>query len=622
MNPRNDKRKVFLCILISLTLIIGSVSFVSAGTSGKIHYPDTSSVAEVNAGLSEKDIIEDLTSKPLKSAEYDGYIVKLNDGALGKIDASAMKRTAEKVIGDDIAVVNRLEDALKFADARDIEIIEPNYKLSALAFPQTDPADPYYAANYQWGIKYVNAKAAWQANYRGAGVHLAIIDTGIVSGHEDLGSDKIFSELDWVNGDYDASDDNMHGSVVGGIIAADTNNYALGSNDGVGMAGITDKVDLMIHKVLDYNGRGETSAVLSALYEILQDDNRVDVINLSLGSEGYSTTENDLIQQIIAKGTIVVAATGNNGLDTDGTANMMNYPAGLANVIGVGSIGQSGIVSGFSTKNSSVDVVAPGELMVGLRYETTDGYLVHYADDDEEYPLNGTSFAAPVVAAAAVIAKQRDKNIDAGAFLTALKRTSRAAGPPGYDTSYGNGILDIEKLINYLKTGALTATFDANGGSVGAKSKTVWAGGKYGTLPTPKRSKYGFEGWYTKKTGGVKITPLSVVGNSSVRLYAHWQGGTTLSDLKANAGKLSPAFSYKKRSYKLALTSKQSSVKITPVKAYKSAKMQIKTGSAKYKTKSSVTVKLKKGKQATVYVRLTGKGIKTTTYKITVKRKK
>jgi uncharacterized repeat protein (TIGR02543 family) len=607
--------------LLSFILVAGGTLFAYGDGGDRFAYPHLDSGAGVYSGLTDEAIIEDLTRPPVNGAEYDGYIVKMADGASTDAELRRMKKFADDTIGDEIAVVDRPEEALKFADAEDIEVIEPNYKLTSFDFPQTDPVDPYYIdpRNHQWGIRYVNAASAWKAGYRGNGVNIAIMDTGIVSGHEDLYSDKILYQYDWVSGDTNAEDDNMHGSMVGGIIAADINNYVPGTANGVGMAGITDQSHLFIHKVLDSRGDGSVSDILYAYNEILESGERIDVINLSLGHEGYLKLEDEIIQKVIDKGIIVVAATGNNGADTDGTANAINYPAGYANVIGVGSVGMNGSVSDFSTKNKSVDVMAPGEFMVGLRYGTRNGYLVNTW---ERGGLHGTSFAAPVVAAAAVIAKQRDKSIDSGAFLTSLARSSRDAGPSGYDTSYGNGILDIDRLVNYLNTGVIRVTFNANGGQVGTGNKNVWPGGKYGSLPTPTRAKYGFLGWYTNKTGGTKVTSLSTVGSSPLTLYAHWQGGTTLGDLTVGKAKLSPAFSYKKTSYKLTLSKSQASVKITPVKVYKGAKMQIKVGSDKYKTKNSVTVKLNKGKKTTVYVKLSKKGIKTRIYKINIKRKK
>jgi uncharacterized repeat protein (TIGR02543 family) len=626
-------RNIFICTLLSLALVLGG-DFVVYGDAPVIARPGADTPA--SAGLPGLSDLSDLvrvravTNAPVQGAEYDGYIVKVAPGALSK-DLRAMKKYANTVIGDELAIVDRPEDALRFADAGEIEAIEPNYKLTAFAFPETDPADPLYTApnEYQWGVKYVKAQAAWRAGYRGEGVNIAIMDSGLVRDHVDLADDKVLSRQDWVNGSPGADDDNMHGSVVGGIIAADIDNIQPGTtNSGIGMAGIVDKSSLFIHKVLDRAGAGSMGDILYAYYDILESGDRIDVVNLSLGhvKSPEDKIEDEVIQKLIRKGVIVVAATGNNGDKTDGTKNEMNYPAGYENVIGVGSVGKSGLASGFSTKNKSVDVTAPGELMVGLEYGTKDGYYANYFTyNGSLYSLDGTSFAAPVVAAAAAIAKQRDRNIDAGAFLTALKRTSRDGGLPGYDTVYGYGVLDIENLVNYLNTASVTLTFDANGGRAVTESRTVWPGGKYGGLPTPTRGKYGFGGWYTAKKGGVKITDLSTVAASAtggLTLYAHWQDGTTLGDLTAGAGKLKPAFSYKKTNYTLTLPTSRASVKITPAKSYAGAKLQIKVGDGKYGTKKSVTVKLKKGKSKTVYIKLSKKGLKTRTYKIKVKRNK
>lgn len=68
-----------------------------------------------------------------------------------------------------------------------------------------------------------------------------------------------------------------------------------------------------------------------------------------------------------------------------------------------------------------------------------------------------------------------------------------------------------------------TATFNANGGSVSPSSKSVTSGSSYGTLPTPIRSGYTFDGWYTSTDGGSKVTSSSTFnGSSNITLYAHW----------------------------------------------------------------------------------------------------
>lgn len=69
-----------------------------------------------------------------------------------------------------------------------------------------------------------------------------------------------------------------------------------------------------------------------------------------------------------------------------------------------------------------------------------------------------------------------------------------------------------------------SVTFNANGGTVSTSTKTVTAGSTYGTLPTPTRSGYTFAGWYTKSSGGSKVTASTVVTlKSSHTLYAHWK---------------------------------------------------------------------------------------------------
>ena len=82
-------------------------------------------------------------------------------------------------------------------------------------------------------------------------------------------------------------------------------------------------------------------------------------------------------------------------------------------------------------------------------------------------------------------------------------------------------------------------TFNPNGGRVSTKSKNVTIGKTYGTLPTPTRTGYDFDGWYTKETGDTKVTETTTVGaNPPVTLYAHWTAKKYLVTLNANGGKI------------------------------------------------------------------------------------
>lgn len=82
-------------------------------------------------------------------------------------------------------------------------------------------------------------------------------------------------------------------------------------------------------------------------------------------------------------------------------------------------------------------------------------------------------------------------------------------------------------------------TFDPNGGRVSPTSTAVTIGKKYGPLPTPNRYGYEFDGWYTKETGGTKVTETTTVGeNLPATLYAHWTAKKYLVTLNANGGKI------------------------------------------------------------------------------------
>lgn len=87
--------------------------------------------------------------------------------------------------------------------------------------------------------------------------------------------------------------------------------------------------------------------------------------------------------------------------------------------------------------------------------------------------------------------------------------------------------ITVDEFNKYLK-GVFTVSFNANEGIVNESSKTVVYGSSYGSLPTPTRDYYTFDGWYTAKTGGNKITESSVFNSAeNVTLYAHWTKNPT-----------------------------------------------------------------------------------------------
>ena len=142
-----------------------------------------------------------------------------------------------------------------------------------------------------------------------------------------------------------------------------------------------------------------------------------------------------------------------------------------------------------------------------------------------------------------------------------------------------------------------TVTFNANSGSVKTKSKSVTYASTYGTLPSPTRSKYEFKGWYTKKSGGTKITKDSKVSlTKNQTLYARW------SKVSASKGKVSTVTNSSSKQAKVTIK------KISSVKGYQieyATNKDFKSSRKTTSTGTTVTLKLlSKGK--TYYVRVRG----------------
>jgi len=515
-----NKKSIVSCLLI-LSLVFGSFSFTFADEPGGTQL--------------QEEIIDEITLEPSSDSEYDGYIISVDDP--DAVNEKARARTADVLISDETCVVENPEDVLKFTDADNVWAIEPNYKVSAFAdpepltppavFPYADPADPIYRDpnGYQWGLKYINVPAAWRGGYRGKGITVAVLDSGLNETHDDINNDSIIAKGLYCPG-FVTTDDNGHGSFVTSILAAKINNLN-GFGGGIGMAGITDEVNIISYKVLNNKGEGFLSGILKAYNDLLS--TKVDVVNLSFGhNEGYLAQEDYVIQKLIVKGVIIIAAAGNDGDKKDYKKNQVSYPAAYANVIGVGSVDSNGKVSSFSTQNYTVDILAPGSNMAGIG---------HKANSDYKVGGNGTSFATPVVAASAVIARQIIPGMTARDFYKNMKGSAKS------------GILNIGQLITRLesqKSGinlkkSILVMFNANGGKLKVKHRAVFVGDKYGTLPTPARKGYTFKGWYTKKKSGSKITSKKTVKvTANQTIYAHWVKQTKVRiKFNATGGKVS-----------------------------------------------------------------------------------
>ncbi len=235
------------------------------------------------------------------------------------------------------------------------------------------PNDPRLGE--QWYIPKIDLLGAWDHAIGSPDVVVAIVDTGVDAGHEDLG--RLVAVRDFV-GDDKAP--HPHGTHVAGIAAAQTDN-------GVGIAGVGWAVGLIDARVLDSTGSGWSSVTADALRWLAdwaqQNTTKRVIANMSFRAHDPSVDEQEAVRYAASRGVVLVAAAGND------SSTAPKFPAAYPECISVAATTQSDTLAEFSNRGDWVDVAAPGVSMTstlpGNRYE----------------PWDGTSMASPVVAALA-----------------------------------------------------------------------------------------------------------------------------------------------------------------------------------------------------------------------------
>jgi serine protease len=352
----------------------------------------------------------------------------------------------------------------------DIVLAEPNYRVRAMAMPD----DPFYAS--QWHYPLINLPSAWDITTGSPDVTIAVIDTGILSGHSDLqgqivgGYDFIADSLSSADGDgidpnpQDPGDgsnlgnSSFHGTHVAGTIAARSNN-------GSGVAGVAWNVGLMPLRVLGVDG-GSTYDVEQAIRYAagLENDSgtvpakTADVINLSLGSPAYINSTQAVINEVRARGVTVVAAAGNEA------SGAPVYPAAYDGVISVSAVDAQRRATSYSNFGSQIDVAAPGgDNGIDI---TGDGYPDGILSTGASVSANGldyvysfligTSMASPHVAGVVGLMKSVNPDLRPADIDSLLQQgvLTDDLGAAGRDNRYGHGLINAQAAV----VAALNAT--------------------------------------------------------------------------------------------------------------------------------------------------------------------
>ncbi|TFE01822.1 S8 family serine peptidase [Jeotgalibacillus sp. R-1-5s-1] len=260
-------------------------------------------------------------------------------------------------------------------------------------------AGEYPTQQTPWGIKAIYNNPNQTTTSGGAGINIAVLDTGVFTSHYDLVNTveqcKDFTTASGlVNGS--CNDVDGHGTHVAGSALAD------GGSDGAGIYGVAPQADLWAYKVLGDDGRGYSDDIAAAIRHAADQATATGtktVINMSLGSAGQDSLITNAVNYAYSRGVLVVAAAGNSGPNQ----GSIGYPGALPNAIAVAALEnrqQNGTyrVADFSSRG----------------YAATDGdYVIQQGDVEISAPgaaiystwpgggyntISGTSMASPHVA--------------------------------------------------------------------------------------------------------------------------------------------------------------------------------------------------------------------------------
>lgn len=325
--------------------------------------------------------------------------------------------------------------------------IAPNDRLHA----NFESAEPDLAQQRQ--MPSIRATQGWDFFYSSSkaiktDVIIAIVDTGVDYTHQDLTGRMWTNALgkfgqDFVNNDDDPLDDNMHGTHVAGLAAAQGDNR-------IGGSGVMLKnAKIMAVKVLDAQGAGTIAAIVNGIRYAA--DNGAHLINMSLGGPGANALLQDALTYAVGKGSTVIVAAGNDNVQLTAAAfySPSSYAATINGVICIGSVdAATGARSFFSNFGPTfVDLGAPGSGPGGGVYSTLPNNTYGL--------LQGTSMATPVTigAAALIIGILRSNAIDATPAVVEETLLAGTLQKPALATAFKDGrILDLPTLATYMQS--------------------------------------------------------------------------------------------------------------------------------------------------------------------------
>lgn len=293
------------------------------------------------------------------------------------------------------------------------------------------PAQADSVRDSQYWLDEYGIRAAW-ATTQGAGVTIAVIDTGVDSSVGELRDAVIggadFSGLGSPNGQTPVgSNGSEHGTMVASLAAG------RGTSASNGVIGAAPAASILAISIGFGEGRASSDdQIVEAVRWAV--DNGADIINMSLTRNTLDWPESwdDAFLYAMENDVVIVAAAGNRGSGTTVVGAPATMP-GVLTVAGVDSSGQASFDA--SSQGITIGVAAPSEDLVGV---VPGGGHTRW---------NGTSGATPIVAGVVALVMAAHPGLDAANVINRVVSTARDAGTPGTDPIYGFGLIDAQAAV-------------------------------------------------------------------------------------------------------------------------------------------------------------------------------
>jgi subtilisin family serine protease len=372
-------------------------------------------------------------------------------------------------------------------------------------------------ASLDQSVPQIGAPQVWATGDKGAGVTVAVLDTGYATDHPDLAGAVTASRGFTAAGPDDVTDRFGHGTHVASIVAG------RGTASAGRYTGVAPAASLVIGKVLGDDGSGTDDQVIAGM-EWAAAEQHARVVNLSLG--GAVTDGTDPLSQALdtltaQTGALFVVAAGNDGAD-----RTVNTPGAAGAALTVGSVTKQDALSDFSSRGPRLgddalkpDLVAPGSDIVAARAAGTPA-----GDEDpvgDSYArLSGTSMAAPHVAGAAALLAAQHPDWHAAQLKAALMTSTKPLDGSPY--AVGTGRLDV--------AAATRETVTADTGSLDL-GRLTWP---YPSAPVTRTVTFRSD---TATTLALALdTPAFTVAPASLAIPAHGSATATVTLVTREAG--------------------------------------------------------------------------------------